>query len=62
MPFQSWRIQLKEGNQFFEKSFRFLENMFQSLLKMFKIFTAHHGKICRFLKRRAILEIPSTAF
>ena len=50
--------------QFFEKGFHFLENLFQSykVLKMIKIFTDHHIKTCRSLKRRAVLKIPGTVF
>ena len=44
--------------QFFEKGFRFPENLFQT----FNVFTDCHIKTCRYLKPSAILKIPSAVF
>ena len=53
----------KRYSSLLKKVFVFLKICFKvKVLKMFKIFTDHHIKTCRSLKRRAILKIPSTVF
>ena len=50
-------------SSFFKKVFVFQKIYFKvKVLKTFKISSDCHMKICRFLKRRAILKIPSTVF
>ena len=49
--------------QFFEKGFRYPENLLQSqMLKTYKISNDCHTNTCQSLKRRAILKIPSSIF
>ena len=60
MRFQSQCFQLKMVLQFFEKGFRFPENLSQSL--SIEISTDFPIKTCRSRTRRAISKISNTAF
>ena len=63
--FQSEWFQLKKRySSFLEKVFVFQKICFKvKVLKTFETFTdCRHIKTCRYLKRRAILKIPSTVF
>ena len=54
-------LSTKKQCSIFLKGFRFLENLFQiKVLKTFKVSSICHIKTCRSLKRKAILDFPST--
>ena len=52
---------MKGTQVFLNKIFVFQKICFKiKALKLFKISTGYHIKACRYLKRRAILKVPST--
>ena len=64
MCFQSQRFHLKNRASVFWKRFSFSRKFVSNfeVLKTLETFTDCHIKICRSLKRRAILKIPNTVF
>ena len=64
LGFQSQCFQPKSKNSsFFRKRFRFPKICFEvKVVKTLKVSSDFHIKICRSIKRRAVLKISSTAF